>query len=108
MTTIAPSATALVDLAVDAVVIGTMSGAEGVEVAPGAGALDEALGGRLVGVLTSLGATGRAGEVVQFATLGAVRAATVVAVGLGPSPAPADTRQAAPLDAEGLRRAAGT
>ncbi|MCK9877782.1 leucyl aminopeptidase [Frankia sp. Ag45/Mut15] len=103
MTSLAPSATALVDLAVDAVVIATTTGADGLEVTTGAGGLDEALDGRLVDVLTSLGATGRVGEVVRFATLGAVRAATVVAVGLGPSPT-----EDAPLDSEVLRRAAGT
>ncbi|CAO5166795.1 putative cytosol aminopeptidase [Frankia sp. AiPs1] len=131
-TRIAPSGTALVDLAVDAVVIGTTSGpadvsahasgaggsgaggsgaggsgaggsgAGGVVVAAGADGLDEALAGRLVSVLSSLGATGKAGELVQFASLGAVGAATIVAVGLGPSPSPA-----APLDPEVLRRAAG-
>lgn len=97
MTAIAPSSAALADLDVDAVVIGTTSGDGGVAVAGGAGEVDAALGGRLTGVLASLGATGRAGEIVRFATLGALPAATVVAVGLG----------ASPVDDEVLRRAAG-
>ncbi|WP_248837191.1 leucyl aminopeptidase [Frankia sp. AgKG'84/4] len=124
MTAIAPSSAALTDLPVDAVVIGTAVGADGLVVTDGAADLDAALGGRLVEVLRSLGATGRAGEVIRFATLGALPAATVVAAGLGPltpAPAPAAAAAAAGTDAasgdgasadqrvdgEVLRRAAG-
>ncbi|WP_242419274.1 leucyl aminopeptidase, partial [Frankia sp. CpI1-P] len=112
---IAPSSAALVDLEADAVVIGTASGENGLLVAGGAAEVDAALGGRLAAVLTSLGATGKAGETVRFATLGALPAATVLAVGLGPlasASAPlsasVDAPVDAPLDAEVLRRAAGT
>ncbi|MCK9897457.1 leucyl aminopeptidase [Frankia sp. AgB32] len=114
MTAIAPSSAALTDLPVDAVVIGTAIGADGLVVADGAADLDAALGGRLAEVLGSLGATGRAGEVIRFATLGALPAATVVAAGLGPlTAAPAETdggprtEGGQQVDAEVLRRAAG-
>ena len=68
---------------VDALVIGTLSGADGLAVAPGAETLDQALGGRLVGALRSLGASGKADEVVKLSTLGLADPPLVVAVGLG-------------------------
>lgn len=60
-----------------------------------------AFDGRLTDTLRLLGATGAAGEVTKLATLGAITAPLVVAVGLGPEPA-----GAAP-DPEVLRRGAG-
>ncbi|MCM3922058.1 leucyl aminopeptidase, partial [Frankia sp. AiPs1] len=95
MTSIAPSSAALVDLEADAVVIGTASSENGLLVTGGAAEVDAALGGRLAAVLASLGATGKVGETVRFATLGALPAATVLAVGLGPLAAASATGSAA-------------
>ncbi len=115
MTSIAPSSAALVDLKTDAVVIGTAVGENGLVVTGGAAEVDAALGGRLESVLAALGATGKAGETVRFATLGALPAATVLAVGLGPLASPSAPLSgpvagpvSGPVDTEVLRRAAGT
>ncbi|WP_290863517.1 leucyl aminopeptidase [Hamadaea sp.] len=94
------------ELAVDAVVIGVHSPGEDAEsrdllLASGAQSVAAAFDGRLSATLSLLGATGSAGEVTKLATLGAITAPLVVAVGLGPEPT-----GAAPA-AETLRRAAG-
>jgi leucyl aminopeptidase len=94
------------ELAVDAVVIGVHSPGEDAEsrdllLASGAQSIAAAFDGRLSATLSLLGATGSAGEVTKLATLGAITAPIVVAVGLGPEPT-----GAAPT-AETLRRAAG-
>ncbi|MBL7500690.1 leucyl aminopeptidase [Frankia nepalensis] len=102
MTSAAAAATALKPLDVDAVVIGTAAGDDGPVALGGVAELDAALGGRLARVLADVGATGRAGEVVRFATLGAIQAGSVVAVGVGPLPA-----GGGPVEHEALRRAAG-
>ena len=81
----------------DAVVVGVLEGARGLRLAGGAAAVDEAYGGRLRAALKSLGSTGKAGQVVKLPKAGSVGADVVVAVGLGRGP----------VDAEGLRRAAG-
>jgi leucyl aminopeptidase len=86
----------------DAVVIGVAAGDDGPVPLGGTADLDRALGGRLASVLADLGATGKDGDVVRFATLGAVPAPTVVAVGLGRA------EPGTPIDGEALRRAAGT
>nr|WP_233616729.1 leucyl aminopeptidase [Actinomadura harenae] len=88
----------LTALDADAIVVGVHPAGDSVRPA-GADDLDAALSGRLADSLTALGATGKAGEVVKLPTLGALPAALVVAVGLGEEDA---------LDAEGLRRAAGS
>jgi leucyl aminopeptidase len=67
--------------------------------APGSQDVDAAFGGRLLETLSSLGAKGKAGEITRVATLGALPAPVVVAVGLGPTDSP--------WSAETLRRAAG-
>ena len=88
---------------VDALVVGVGTGANGALVlAPGADDVDKAFKKKLVGALTAVGATGKAGEVVKLATLGATSAPTLVAVGLGPQPAKGDR-----WSAETLRRAVG-
>jgi leucyl aminopeptidase len=91
--------------AVDAVVIGVYSQEADAPapllLASGAESVAVAFDGRLVETLTLLGATGAAGEVTKFATLGGITAPLVLAVGLGPEPA----GQLPP--AETLRRAAG-
>ncbi len=84
---------------VDAVIVGTAIGAGGVVLAPGAERLDEATDGRLAEALAILGATGKEGEVVKVATLGALPAPLVVAAGLG--------AQADRYTTEAVRRAAG-
>ncbi|OHV36254.1 MULTISPECIES: leucyl aminopeptidase [Pseudofrankia] len=103
MTSASAVAAALKTLDVDAVVIGTAAGDDGPVPLGGTAELDAALGGRLAKVLADVGATGRAGDVVRFATLGAIQAGSVVAVGVGPLPAGG----AAELDHEALRRAGG-
>ena len=99
MTSLSLSTSTAADVEADAVVVGVAAGPGGLVLAPGAEALDEALGGGLVAALTGLGATGKAEEVTRLATLGAAAAAVVVAVGLGPA---ADA-----YDAELVRRATG-
>ncbi|WP_018635807.1 leucyl aminopeptidase [Parafrankia elaeagni] len=83
MTVTAASATILTDLDVDTIVIGMASGDDGPVPLGGAGAIDAALGGRLARILADLGATGAIGNTVRFATLGATKAPTVLAVGVG-------------------------
>jgi leucyl aminopeptidase len=101
MTSATAAVAALKTLDVDAVVIGTAAGDDGPVPLGGTAELDAALGGRLAKVLADVGATGRAGDVVRFATLGALPAGSVVAVGVGPA-------TNGDLDLESLRRAAGT
>jgi leucyl aminopeptidase len=74
---------ALAALPVDVLVVGTVPGDDGVALAPGADPVDAALDGRLVELLTAVGATGKADEVVRLPTLGKVAATVVLAVGLG-------------------------
>jgi len=69
--------------------------------ASGAESIAAAFDGRLSATLSLLGATGAAGEITKLATLGAITAPLVVAVGLGAEPT-----GAAPAP-EILRRAAG-
>ncbi|WP_199443358.1 leucyl aminopeptidase [Umezawaea beigongshangensis] len=68
---------------VDALVIGTVQGAGGLELAAGAETVDAAFDGSLTDVLATLGATGKAEEVVKLPSLGRVTAPLVIAVGLG-------------------------
>jgi leucyl aminopeptidase len=102
-------------LDLDAVVVGVYS-ADGAPLpAPGAESVDAALDGRLVDVLTRLGATGSAAEVTKLATLGATTAPVVVAVGLGARPDTDSTDTAPAVGIDGtatvahnvIRRAAG-
>ncbi|HEX2300531.1 MAG TPA: leucyl aminopeptidase [Pseudonocardiaceae bacterium] len=69
--------------AVDALVVGTVSGNEGVQLAEGAEEVDSAFDGALTELLTVLGAKGKADEVVKIPTRGAVQAPLLIAVGLG-------------------------
>jgi leucyl aminopeptidase len=84
-------------IAADAVVVGVLSGANGLRLAPGAGVVDAALGRRLGAALRAAGASGRADEVVKIPTLGLARFPLVVATGLG----------GAGRDPEQVRRAVG-
>jgi leucyl aminopeptidase len=84
-------------LKADAVVVGLFSGPGGLRLAPGAEAIDEALGGRLRDALLTAGASGRPDEVIKIPTLGLADIPLVVATGLG------ETTDAA----EPVRRAVG-
>src|SRR3954467_3434175 len=102
MTTVSLTKTALSDVKADAIVIGVAKGASGLELAPGAAEVDKAFKKRLLPALKALGAKGSAGEVTKLASLGAVTAPAVVAVGLGPAPAKGER-----FDPETLRRGRG-
>ena len=99
VTTLSLSAAAPAALKVDALVIGVAQGPKGLVLAGGADSVAAALGTGLLPALVGLGATGKAEQVTTLATLGAVRPAVLVAVGLGPV--------AATYDPELLRRATG-
>ncbi len=81
----------------DAVVVGVRRTADGPQLVSGAEAMDEALGGRLLDALRSLGASGRPDEVLKVPTLGLADVPLVVATGVGDDA----------TDAEAVRRAAG-
>lgn len=102
------------ELAAEAVVIGlyrsqdeashheAAAGPPELLVAAGGESVVAAFDGQLVAALRLLGATGKAGEVTKLATLGAITAPLLVAVGLGAEPAGATPPE------ELLRRAAGS
>ncbi|WP_290062508.1 M17 family peptidase N-terminal domain-containing protein, partial [Amycolatopsis solani] len=90
---------ALAKTRADVVVIGTLAGEDGPVLAAGAAAVDAAFDGRLADLLATLGASGKAEEVVKVPTLGKLPAAVVLAVGLGK---PGDA-----VTPEQVRRAAG-
>nr|WP_307848238.1 leucyl aminopeptidase [Microbispora oryzae] len=100
MTTVRVNPADTVSIETGAVVVGVHGSPEGLRAAPGADGLDQALGGRLIESLTSLGFTGKSEEIAKIPTFGALPAPLVVAVGLGPEP---DGEH----DLETLRRAAG-
>ena len=79
----------------DAVVVGLLSSASGPKLAPGAAAVDKALGGVLMAGLRAAGATGKADEVVKVPTLGLAGFPLVVSSGLGPRATPESLRRAA-------------
>ncbi|MBP2331171.1 leucyl aminopeptidase [Kibdelosporangium banguiense] len=105
---------ALSDIAVteataDVVVIGTVQRTGGTfSLAPGSETVDAAFDGQLVEILSTLGATGKADEVVKVPTLGKLKAGLVVAVGLGKDPGPEQVRRASGAAARtltGVKRA---
>lgn len=85
----------------DAVVVGYHSGGDAPEPASGAHTVDAAFSGGLGSTLSLLGASGALEEVHTLASLGAVQAPVVVAVGLGPASADGS------VDTDALSRAAG-
>jgi leucyl aminopeptidase len=99
---LALSTTAIADTAADAVVIGMVQNGDGVTLTSGSEGVDTAFDGGLLDVLDTLGATGKADEVVKVPTLGRLPAALVVAVGLGKPDADGT------VSAEQIRRASGT
>jgi leucyl aminopeptidase len=80
----------------DAVVVGIVKSANGPLVVSGAEDIAAAWGRKFRPLLSSLGITGKAGEVVKFPSGGAVRSPLLVLVGLGEDP-----------DSDSRRRAAG-
>ena len=115
MSTVALSSSKPTSLKVDAVVVGIVKdddakGGAGISLAPGAEEVDKAFKGRLAATLVALGATGKANEVTKVASLGAVSAPVVVAVGLGDRPQSSGRRansSSAAYAHEVLRRATG-
>ncbi|MFT4085382.1 MAG: leucyl aminopeptidase [Nocardioides sp.] len=87
----------------EAVAIGVFQGPDGVVPAPGADEVADAFGRRLRGLLATLGATGKAGEVVRVPTGGTIASPLLLVVGLGK--AGADPESSPTPDA--VRRAAG-
>jgi leucyl aminopeptidase len=86
----------------DALVTGVFQGPDGPVLALSTDEID------LMAALTALGATGKAEEVTKLPTGGSLAAPVVVAVGLGPEPAPAEATPAErQAYLERLRRAAG-
>ncbi|MFF0340446.1 leucyl aminopeptidase [Kribbella sp. NPDC004875] len=104
MTTITLSKSDAAGVKTDAVVIGVVKLGGGVALPAGTESLNAAYGGKLVEVLSGLGATGKAGEVTKVPgpTLSKPgKSATLIAVGLGAAPD-------GELKTEDLRIAAGT
>ncbi|MFG3049697.1 leucyl aminopeptidase [Kitasatospora sp. NPDC048239] len=100
MTALSVSTSSAASLRADALVIGVAKGAKGIVLAPGAEAVSEAFEGKLAEVLTTLGATGAEGEAVKVPSPAGLKAALVLAVGLGEAAEDG-------YDLETLRRAAG-
>ncbi|GAA3810837.1 leucyl aminopeptidase [Nocardioides panacisoli] len=95
----------------EAVVVGVVPGDEGSSggagLAAGAEDVASAYGRRLRGLLATVGATGRAGEVVKVPTSGTIASPLLVLVGLGTQdPGPADVRRAAGAAARTVTNAA--
>ncbi|HET6987844.1 MAG TPA: leucyl aminopeptidase [Kribbella sp.] len=101
MTTITLSKSDAAGVKTDAVVIGVVKLGGGVTLPAGTESLNAAYGGKLVEVLSGLGATGKAGEVTKVPGAKPGKSATLIAVGLGEAPNGA-------LKTEDLRKAAGT
>jgi leucyl aminopeptidase len=68
---------------VDALVVGTMCGEEGVQLLPGNEEVDAAFDGALTDLLRVLGAKGKADEVIKMPTRGVISAPLLLATGLG-------------------------
>jgi len=102
MATLTLSSADPASLPLGALVFGLGKGADGPVLAPGAEALDDALGGRLLEALVALGATGAESEVTKLATLGSTTAPVLVAAGLGATPDGGGSYRP-----EAIRRAAG-
>ncbi|MGZ4455911.1 MAG: M17 family peptidase N-terminal domain-containing protein, partial [Nocardioides sp.] len=90
----------------DAVVVGVVQTPKGVELAPGGEEVAKAYGRKLRPLLSTLGVTGKAGEVVKVPTGGLLTSALLVLVGLGKDPAPKAVRRAAGAAARAVTNAA--
>ena len=93
------SSTSTAEVEADALVIGVGMRDDSPVALAGSEAVDAALGGRLGVVLDDLGASGKPGSVVRFASLGSLPCPVVLGVGLGDADAD--------LDTEIVRRGAG-
>ena len=80
----------------DAVVVGVVQTSKGPEIADGGSEVASAYGRKLRPLLSSLGVTGKAGELLKVPTSGAISTPLLVLVGLGKK-----------ADASAVRRAAG-
>ncbi|KJY39075.1 leucyl aminopeptidase [Streptomyces sp. NRRL S-495] len=100
MTALSVSTSAAASLRADALVIGVAKGSKGIVLAPGGEAVAEAFEGKLAEVLATLGATGAEGDAVKVPAPAGLKAALVLAVGLG------DAVEGG-YGLEALRRAAG-
>jgi leucyl aminopeptidase len=87
----------------EAVVVGVL--ADG-KLAPGGEDVADAYGRKLSGLLATVGAKGKPGEVTKVPTGGAIKSPLLVLVGLGKDPSPADVRRAAGNAARAVTNAA--
>jgi leucyl aminopeptidase len=100
----ADPSTTKADAVVIAVATGTGKKGGPPRLLTGSERVDEALGGSLAKTLQALGASGRAGELIQVASGGATKAAVVVAVGVGDGdPTPEALRRAAAVATRSLK-----
>ncbi|MBC9733444.1 leucyl aminopeptidase [Nocardioides marmotae] len=90
----------------DAVVVGVLQGADGPELADGGEEVAKTYGRKLRPLLSTLGVSGKAGEVVKVPTGGAVATPLLVLVGLGKEATPADVRRGAGAAARAVTNAA--
>jgi len=90
----------------DAVVVGIVQTAKGCEVAPGGEDVAKAFGRKLRPLLSTLGVTGKAGEVVKVPTSGTLSSPLLVLVGLGKEPGPTAVRRASGVAARAVTNAA--
>ena len=90
----------------DAVVVGVVQSAKGPVLADGGEDVAEAYGRKLRPLLSSLGVTGKAGEVVKLPTGGTISSGLLVLVGIGKEPTTHAVRKAAGVAARGVTNAA--
>ena len=90
----------------DAVVVGVVQTSKGPELADGGEDVAKAYGRKLRPLLSSLGVTGKAGEVVKLPTSGTLSSPLLVLVGLGKEPGTTAVRRAAGVAARGVTNAA--
>ena len=92
----------------EVVIVGTIQGSDGVELAPGTEPVDEALEGKLAALLASVGATGKADEVIKLPTFGKLSAGVVLAAGLGKRDGDVTPEQVRRASGAAARALAGT
>jgi leucyl aminopeptidase len=90
----------------DAVVVGVVQSTAGPELADGGAEVGKAYGRRLRPLLSTLGVTGKSGEVVKVPTSGALSSPLLVLVGLGKKTDPDAVRRAAGAAARAVTNAA--
>ncbi len=90
----------------DAIVVGVVQGPKGPELAEGGEDVAKAYGRKLRPLLSGLGVTGKAGEVVKVPTSGVLSSAVLVLVGLGKEAHATAVRRAAGVAARAVTNAA--